>query len=243
MTEPEPTIPMPNRDDREVREVLDRAQFGDGGVLPRLATILDDEPAVWRACSDLAGVPREVDRGHRGHEPPGRRIAAAAAGGDACGTGRGRRVTRGAPARGAGHGMLAGGPPRRACRGGHGEQPHQAGDVRATRLESAERRYMRALGRSSRRGSSCSRRSVPSRRRKRRIIPGGRVAGLSGSPSWLPGRGGAAAGPGSTIQRVIRNFPGEGFPCRGRRSLDLRHIEAAPAFEIVARDSGLVAGP
>jgi hypothetical protein len=40
----------------ELRELVQRAQGGDAGVLPRLRAILDDCPEVWRHLGDLSAL-------------------------------------------------------------------------------------------------------------------------------------------------------------------------------------------
>src|SRR5438445_399880 len=40
----------------ELREVVQRAEQGDRSALPALRKFLDEHPAVWRQCGDLAAV-------------------------------------------------------------------------------------------------------------------------------------------------------------------------------------------
>jgi hypothetical protein len=50
---PNPTLPLPAR---ELEALVQRAQAGDAGALPRIRQILDAHPEVWEHVGDLAAL-------------------------------------------------------------------------------------------------------------------------------------------------------------------------------------------
>ena len=56
MNETEPTETPEN----ELEVVFERARGGDRSAVPRLRELLDDDPASWAGCADLADVAREA---------------------------------------------------------------------------------------------------------------------------------------------------------------------------------------